>query len=174
MWCYYNNADEVELFVNGKSQGVKSKTPDCLHAAWHVVFEPGSVKVVARKDGKVVGEKEIHTASEPAQIRLTSDRSRLKADGKDLSFVTVEVLDKDGNLCPNADNLVNFQVTGNAFVAGVDNGSPISLERFKDNKRHAFYGKCLVVLQNDGTAGESRLIATSEGLQQAEVSVMAE
>lgn len=174
MWCYYNNADEVELFVNGKSQGVKSKTPDCLHAAWHVVFEPGSVKVVARKDGKVVGEKEIHTASEPAQIRLTPDRSRLKADGKDLSFVTVEVLDKDGNLCPDADNLVNFQVTGNAFVAGVDNGSPISLERFKDNKRHAFYGKCLVVLQNDGTAGESRLIATSEGLQQAEVSVMAE
>ncbi len=174
MWCYYNNADEVELFVNGKSQGVKAKTPDCLHAAWRVKFEPGSVKVVARKEGKVVGEKEIRTAGTPAQIRLTPDRSNLYADGRDLSFVTVEILDKDGNLCPNADNLVRFQVEGNAFIAGVDNGSPISMERFKDNKRKAFYGKCLVVLQNTGDAGGARLKAVSDGLRDAEVSITAE
>ena len=174
MWCYYNHADEVELFVNGKSQGVRSKTPDCLHAMWRVKFEPGSVKVVARKGGETVGEKEIRTAGEPAQIRLTPDRAQLDADGKDLSFVTVEIVDKDGTLCPNADNLVNFQVEGNAFIAGVDNGSPISMERFKDNKRKAFYGKCLVVLQNTGKPGEAKLTATSEGLSQAEISVVAE
>ena len=174
MWCYYNHADEVELFVNGKSQGVRSKTPDCLHAVWRVKFEPGSVKVVARKGGETVGEKEIRTAGEPAQIRLTPDRAQLDADGKDLSFVTVEIVDKDGTLCPNADNLVNFQVEGNAFIAGVDNGSPISMERFKDNKRKAFYGKCLVVLQNTGKPGEAKLTATSEGLSQAEISVVAE
>ena len=174
MWCYYNCADEVELFVNGKSQGVKAKTPDCLHAMWRVKFEPGSVKVIARKDGKTVGEKEIHTAGDPAQIRLVPDRSQLDADGRDLSFVTVEILDKDGNLCPNADNLVHFQVEGNAFIAGVDNGSPISLERFKDNKRKAFYGKCLVVLQNTGETGAARLKAVSEGLSEAEVSIVAE
>ena len=174
MWCYYNRADEVELFVNGKSQGVRSKTPDCLHAMWRVKFEPGSVKVVARKGGEVVGEQEIRTAGEPAQIRLTPDRAQLDADGKDLSFVTVEIVDKDGTLCPNADNLVNFQVEGNAFIAGVDNGSPISMERFKDNKRKAFYGKCLVVLQNTGKPGEAKLTATSEGLSQAEISVVAE
>ncbi len=174
MWCYYNHADEVELFVNGKSQGVRSKTPDCLHAMWRVKFEPGSVKVVARKGGEVVGEQEIRTAGEPAQIRLTPDRAQLDADGKDLSFVTVEIVDKDGTLCPNADNLVNFQVEGNAFIAGVDNGSPISMERFKDNKRKAFYGKCLVVLQNTGKPGEAKLTATSEGLSQAEISVVAE
>ena len=174
MWCYYNHADEVELFVNGKSQGVRSKTPDCLHAVWRVKFEPGSVKVVARKGGETVGEKEIRTAGEPAQIRLTPDRAQLDADGKDLSFVTVEIVDKDGTLCPNADNLVNFQVEGNAFIAGVDNGSPISMERFKDNKRKAFYGKCLVVLQNTGKPGVAKLTATSEGLSQAEISVVAE
>ena len=81
---------------------------------------------------------------------------------------------KDGTLCPNADNLVNFQVEGNAFIAGVDNGSPISMERFKDNKRKAFYGKCLVVLQNTGKPGEAKLTATSEGLSQVEVSIVAE
>ena len=174
MWCYYNNADEVELFVNGKSQGVKSKTADCLHAMWRVTFEPGSVKVVARKDGKTVGEKEIRTAGEPAQIRLTPDRSQLTADGKDLSFITVEILDKDGNLCPNADNLVNFNVRGDAFIAGVDNGSPISMERFKDNKRHAFYGKCLVVVQNKGKQGAVSVEAVSEGLQSGKVDIIIE
>lgn len=174
MWCYYNNADEVELFVNGKSQGVKSKTEDCLHAMWRVTFEPGSVKVVARKDGKTVGEKEIRTAGEPAQIRLTPDRSQLTADGKDLSFIAVEILDKDGNLCPNADNLVNFNVKGDAFIAGVDNGSPISMERFKDNKRHAFYGKCLVVVQNKGKQGAVSVEAVSEGLQSGKVDIIIE
>ena len=174
MWCYYNNADEVELFVNGKSQGVKSKTEDCLHAMWRVTFEPGSVKVVARKDGKTVGEKEIRTAGEPAQIRLTPDRSQLTADGKDLSFITVEILDKDGNLCPNADNLVNFNVKGNAFIAGVDNGSPISMERFKDNKRYAFYGKCLVVVQNKEKQGAVSVEAVSEGLQSGKVDIIIE
>ena len=171
MWCYYSKADEVELFVNGKSQGVKSKTPDCLHTAWRVRFEPGVVKVVARKDGKTVAEKEIRTAGEPARIRLVPDRSQLAADGKDLSFVTVEILDKDGNLCPNADNLVRFKVDGDAFIAGVDNGSPISMERFKDNKRRAFYGKCLLVVQNKGRKGTASVEAESEGLQSAKTNI---
>ena len=171
MWCYYSKADEVELFVNGKSQGVKSKTLDCLHTVWRVKFEPGVVKVVSRKDGKTVGEKEIRTAGEPARIRLVPDRSQLAADGKDLSFVTVEILDKDGNLCPNADNLVNFKVEGDAFIAGVDNGSPISMERFKDNKRRAFYGKCLLVVQNKGRKGTASVEAESEGLQSAKTNI---
>ena len=88
-----------------------------------------------------------------------------------MSFVTVEILDKDGTLCPNADNLVRFEVSGNTSIAGVDNGSPYSMERFKDNKRKAFYGKCLVVLQNDGTKGMSTLKAISEGLEAAEITL---
>ena len=135
---------------------------------WNVTFEPGTVKVVKRKNGVEIASQEIHTAGEPAQIRLTPDRSIIKDDGTDLSFVTVEILDKDGNLCPNADNLVQFEVSGNGFIAGVDNGSPISLERFKDNKRKAFYGKCLVVIQNNGKSGKIELKAQSEGLNHAQ------
>ena len=174
MWCYYNQADEVELFVNGKSQGVKAKDENHLHVVWRVKYEPGSVKVVARKDGKVVGEKEIRTAGEPKKIRLIPDRNTLNADGKDLSFVTVEIVDAEGNLCPLADNLVHFEVEGNLFIAGVDNGSQTSMERFKDNKRKAFNGKCLVVLQNDGKAGAARLKAVAEGLEDAVVEIVSE
>lgn len=96
MWCYYNQADEVELFVNGKSQGVKCKDADNLHVVWRVKFEPGTVKVVARRKDEVIAEKEIRTAGKPAEIRLIPDRSVLAADGKDLCFVTVEVLDEEG------------------------------------------------------------------------------
>mgnify|MGYP002436253495 FL=1 len=174
MWCYYNQADEVELFVNGKSQGVKAKDGNHLHVVWRVKYEPGSVKVVARKDGKVVGEKEIQTAGEPKKIRLTPDRNTLNADGKDLSFVTVEIVDAEGNLCPLADNLVHFEVEGNLFIAGVDNGSQTSMERFKDNKRKAFNGKCLVVLQNNGKTGAARLKAVAEGLEDAVVEIVSE
>lgn len=169
MWCYYNNADEVELFINGKSQGIRTKDANHLHVVWNATFEPGTVKVVARKDGVETATQEIHTAGEPAQIRLTPDRSTIKNNGTDLSFVTVEILDKDGNLCPNAENLVQFQVEGKGFIAGVDNGSPISLERFKDNKRKAFYGKCLVVLQNNSGKGKINLKASSEGLKDAHI-----
>ncbi|MBO4663234.1 MAG: DUF4982 domain-containing protein [Bacteroidaceae bacterium] len=167
LWAYYNNADEVELFVNGKSQGTRHKTDDCLHVVWRVKYEAGEVQAISRKDGKVVKVQTIRTAGAPAQIRLTPDRTELRADGTDLSFVTVEVLDKDGNLCPWADNLVSFDVTGSAFIAGVDNGLQTSLERFADTRRHAFNGKCLVVLQNNGKAGAATLKVTSEGLKEA-------
>ncbi len=173
LWAYYSNADEVELFVNGVSQGSKSKETDTYHVWWRVEYQPGSIKAVSRKDGKVVKEQEIHTAGEPAQIRLTADRDLIHADGTDLSFVTVEILDKDGNLCPNADNLVHFDVQGAGFVAGVDNGSQTSLESFKAPQREAFYGKCLVVIRNDGNAGDIRLTATSANLKQADVRLQA-
>lgn len=171
MWCYYNNADEVELFINGESQGIRSKDKDNLHVVWKVKFIPGTVKVIARKDGNIIAEKEIHTAGTPNKIRLTPDRDIITADGKDLSFVTVEVLDKDNNLCPLSENLINFEVKGNAFIAGVDNGCQTSMERFKDNKRKAFNGKCLVVLQNNGEKGTATLTANSNGLESSTIEI---
>lgn len=171
MWCYYNNADEVELFINGESQGIRSKDEDNLHVVWRVKFVPGTVKVVARKDGNIIAEKEIHTAGTPHKIRLTPDRDIITTDGKDLSFVTVEVLDKNNNLCPLSENLINFEVKGNAFIAGVDNGCQTSMERFKDNKRNAFNGKCLVVLQNNGEKGTATLTANSNGLESSTVEI---
>ena len=152
LWCYYNNADEVELFINGRSQGVKAKKDDHeYHLMWRVKFEPGEVKAVARNNGKVVAEKTIRTSGAPAQLRMTSDRIRFgnNPNGDNLAFITVEVIDKDGNLCPRADDQVFFEVEGGRIV-GVDNGNPISMERFKDTKRKAFNGKCLVVVATDG------------------------
>ncbi|MBQ7421992.1 MAG: DUF4982 domain-containing protein [Prevotella sp.] len=168
MWCYYNHADEVELFINGKTQGVRKKENDHqYHVMWRVRFEPGEVKVIARKNGSVVREKTIKTAGTPHHLRLTPDRTALKADGKSLSFVTVEVLDKDGNLCPNAENQVFFDVSGEVSIAGVDNGCQYSLERFKADNRRAFFGKCLVVLQSKKQTGFATLRARAVDLQDA-------
>ena len=173
LWAYFNHADEVELFINDRSQGVKTMPEDKYHVVWRVKYEPGTIKAVSRKDGKVVVEKEIHTAGEPAQIRLSADRTEIQADGADLSFITVEIVDKEGNLCPNADNLVNFDVQGAAFIAGVDNGNQTSMESFKAPHRKAFYGKCLVVLQNNGERGNIQLNAVSEGLEKAMLNIQA-
>jgi len=164
VWVYYSQADEVELYVNGKSQGVKHKDGTNFYVTWRIPFQAGNIKVISRKAGKEVLTKEINTAGTPSQIRLSADRTNLKADGKDLSFITVEILDEAGNLCPHAENLVNFSVEGEAFIAGVDNGSQFSMENFKTPYRKAFYGKCLVVLQSKERESKIKLTATSEGL----------
>ena len=175
MWCYYNQADEVELFINGKSQGVRKKADSHqYHVMWRVTFEPGEVKVVARKEGKQVREQVIRTAGAPDHIRLTSDRNAIYANGKSLAFVTVEIVDKDGNVCPNAENQVFFTVEGNATIAGVDNGLQTSMERFKADNRKAFAGKCLVVLQSKKKPGNIRLTAKGVDLRQATLELSAE
>ncbi len=165
LWAYYNNADEVELFVNGESKGVRSLEPGKYHVSWRVNFEPGTVRAVSRKDGKTMAVREIHTAGEPYSVRLTPNRPAIDADGRDLSYLLVEILDKDGNLCPNADNEVTFTVNGAGFNAGVDNGSPVSLERFKADHRKAFYGKAMLIIQNNGEEGPVTVTATSPGLK---------
>jgi len=175
MWCYYNQADEVELFINGKSQGVRKKADSHqYHVMWRVTFEPGEVKVVARKDGKQVREQVIRTAGAPDHIRLTSDRNAIYANGKSLAFVTVEIVDKEGNVCPNAENQVFFSVEGNATIAGVDNGLQTSMERFKADNRKAFAGKCLVVLQAKKNPGSIRLTAKGVDLRQATLELKAD
>ncbi len=163
MWCYYNNADEVELFINGKSQGVRRKTGEQTegrydmhntkarlnseyHVGWRVVFDPGEVKVVARKDGKVVGEQTIKTAGAPAKIRLSKDYQ-----GKNTTFVTAEVVDKDGNLCPWAEDQMYFFYEGDGEILGTDNGCQTSMENFKAPQRKAFFGKCMVVVSGNGS-----------------------
>src|SRR5690606_29137209 len=122
VWAYYNNADEVELFLNGESLGSKTKQGDDLHVSWRVPFKPGTLYAVSRSDGEVVLEKEIRTAGSPAKIQLISDKKELKADGNDLIFVTVNILDDKNILVPKADNLVQFEITGGGKIVGVDNG----------------------------------------------------
>lgn len=174
VWIYYNNADKVELFVNGKTLGTKQKKNDDLHIMWRVQYEPGSIKAVSTKNGKTVLTEQINTAGPAYKIELVPDHKIIKANGEDLSFVTINVLDKNNNLVPDAANLVQFEVSGSGFIAGVDNGSETSMESFKDNKRKAFNGKALVVLQNNGKKGTITLKATAAGLQSATVTVNAQ
>jgi beta-galactosidase len=143
VWAY-TNCDEVELFLNGKSFGSKKKEGDNLHLVWNMKFEPGILKAVGKKNGKEFLIKEIKTAGTPAKIFLEADRNPINADGSDLSFITVKVIDKDGTLVPNADNLIHFRIEGEGIIAGVDNGLQTSMESFKANYRKAFNGKCLV------------------------------
>jgi beta-galactosidase len=169
MWAYYNNADEVELFINGKSQGVRKKTGDDLHVMWRVTYEPGVVKAVSRKNGKVVLTKEIRTAGAPAKIILAADRTLIKADGKDLSFITVKIVDKDGNPVPDANNLIHFTVKGQGIIAGVDNGYQADLSPFKANNKKAFNGLALAVLQSKKKPGPIFLSAAAAGLKGTDI-----
>ena len=172
IWAYYNNADEVELYLNGKSVGIRKKTGDDLHVMWRLKFEPGTLKAVSRKNGNVVLTKEIYTAGAPARIELTADRGNIKADGKDLSFVTVRILDKDGNVVPNADNLVKFKITGPATIASVDNGDPVTHDPFKADYRKAFHGLALAIIQGKEQPGSISFAATSAGLAPAAITIM--
>ena len=169
--AYYNNADEVELFLNGRSQGTKRKQGDDMHVFWRLAYEPGILKAVSRKNGNVVLTKEVRTASEPARIILSPDRRTIKADGTDLSFVTVKVVDKNGTTVPLADNLIKFKIIGAGSIVGVDNGNQISHESFKANQRKAFHGMALVILQAKQNPGRIYLEATSDNLQAASVAI---
>ncbi len=164
VWAY-TNCQEVELFLNGQSLGTKKKTGDALHVMWKVPFAPGTLKAVGRSGGKEILTQEIKTAGEPAKIVLEADRNAISADGKDLSFVTVKVLDEAGTLVPNADNLIHFSVSSEGRIVGVDNGLQTSHESFKAHDRRAFNGLCLSVIQSTEKAGRITLEARSDGLK---------
>ena len=165
----YFNADEVELFLNGRSQGTKRKQGDDMLVYWRLPYEPGVLKAVSRKNGRVVLTREVRTAEEPARIVLEPDRSTIKADGIDLSFVTVKVVDRNGTVVPMADNLIKFELTGGGSIAGVDNGYQASHEGFKRKQRKAFHGLALAIVQANQKPGRLVLKASSDNLPPASV-----
>jgi beta-galactosidase len=167
VWAYYSNADEVELYLDGKSLGKRTKSNDEYHVMWRVPFRPGTLKAVSRKNGKTVMTKEIKTAGAPLKIQLTADRTTIKADGKDLSFITVRVLDKNGNPVPDSDKLIEFSVAGSGKIVGTDNGYQADTVSLKTNKRKCWKGMALVIIQSSGKKGNITLRATSKGLQPA-------
>jgi beta-galactosidase len=173
IWAYYNNADEVELFVNGRSAGVKKKQGDDLHVMWRTIFEPGTIKAVSRKNGKTILTKEIKTAGSPARLELLADRKIINADGYDLSFVTVKVVDKDGNLVPDASHSISFTTNGEGIVAATDNGHQTDLTSFQSATRKAFKGMCLAVIRSKGKTGDIKLMATADGLPTANLTITA-
>jgi beta-galactosidase len=173
VWTY-TNCDEVELYLNGQSQGTKKKAGDELHMSWRLPFTPGTLRAVGRTVGKETLFREVKTAGAPAKIVLEPDRTVIAADGRDLSFITVRVLDSAGTLVPHADNLVAFDVGGDGRLVGVDNGLQTSHESFKALSRKAFNGLCLGVIQSRKTAGRITVTARSAGLEGASVVITAQ
>jgi beta-galactosidase len=164
VWCF-TNADSVELFLNGKSLGSRDfKDGKSLHLEWKVPYEPGVLKAVGQRGGQTLTD-EVCTAGEAAKLVVRPDRTQLAADGEDLSYVEVSVVDKDGNLCPNAASLIGFELAGPGVIAGVDNGDPTSHEPFQAKQRKAFHGLCLAVIKAGRVPGEIRLTATAPGLR---------
>jgi beta-galactosidase len=174
VWAYYNNADEVELFLNGKSLGSKSKTSDVLHVTWRVPYQPGVLKAISKKNGKAILTKEIRTSGAPARIQLIADRTKLKANGKDLSFITVTLLDKDGNLVSNADQLIQFSVTGAGFLAGTDNGFQADSLSLKSPKRKTWKGLALAIVQASRKKGNITVTVKTAGLKPVSISLETE
>jgi beta-galactosidase len=180
VFCY-TNYPKAELFVNGKSMGLKQKDKSTTYTRYrlmwdNVIYEPGEIKVVAYdNDNNVVAEQVIRTAGETYTLKLTADRNKIKSDGKDLSFVTVEVLDKNGNLCPKADNLLFFDVSGAGKLKAVCNGDPVDQTSFVSKYMRTSNGKMVVTLESETKSGKI-LLKVSGGLlvpQELKVSVAA-
>lgn len=187
----YTNCDEVELFVNGKSFGKKTKGVDLTpipaefhffpkgmyqskyRLSWNVPYEPGTLKVVAYRNGKVQAEKVIHTAGKAYKINLIPDRNTINADGKDLSFITVRVEDIDGNLCPNANDLIKFSIEGKGEIAAVGNGDATSIKPYQAKENNAFNGLCMLIVKSSNKAGEIKIKAEGDQLIKNEISISA-
>lgn len=168
----YTNGDCAELFVNGRSQGKKCKQPasetstDRFRLMWKKVkYEPGEVKAVAYKNGKKIGENMIRTAGEASKFKLSPDRSTIKANGKDLSYILVEAFDKDGNPAPLANDELKIEVSGAGHLVGAGNGNPQSFDPFQDDKVSLFYGKAMIILGSDFQQGTIKLKVYSENLK---------
>ena len=188
----YTNCDAVELFVNGKSFGekrmefprqgtsggwnsyatppVNSTTAD-LHLAWDVTYEPGTLKAVGKKNGKIVCTEIIETTAKPASIRLSVDSKQIIADNQDVAHVRVEVIDSKGNIVPTADNLINFKITGAGKLIGLENGNSVDAEPYKSDKRKVFNGLGLAIIQSGKTPGKITVTASAEGIADAAVEI---
>lgn len=191
----YTNYPSAELFINGVSQGIRTKDESIVmensigaeaeknfvrqqryRLMWmDTRYEPGEVEVVAYdKEGNAVARRVMRTAGKPYRIVLEADRSTIKADGKDLSFVTVKVVDKEGNLCPNAQPLIKYSVRGCGSYRAGANGDPTSLELFHKPQMKVFNGMMTAIVQSSEKAGEITLTATSKGLKSAKIVVKTE
>jgi beta-galactosidase len=166
----YSSCEEVELFLNGKSLGKKPTDRSTqFMATWSVPYDAGVLKAVGFRSGKQVNSSELITAESPASLRVTTDRTTMKADGQDLSYVTVELLDRKGVRHPTAENLVNFSISGPGEIVAVANANPRSLESYQRPQRKAWQGRVLVIVKSRREAGAITVVASSKGLGAARV-----
>ena len=164
----YTSGDEVELFLNGRSLGRRKKGAGLYRLRWDdVVYEPGSLRAVAYKNGRKWTEQTVRTTGPAARVSLNPDRVRIRADRKDLAFITVRITDRDGLTVPRTHNLIRFHVDGPGEIVAVANGDATSHMPFKANEMRAFNGLCLVIVRSTGRAGTIRVRAQAEGLAEA-------
>jgi len=190
----YTNCGTVELFLNGKSYGLKGyefpregmegtygnypprarelRTTDDLHLSWDVPYEPGTLRAVGKSEGQAAVVTEVSTTGEPYAISLCADRTTLAADRRDVAHVRVEVQDVKGRVVPDANQEIEFALEGEGRLIGVDNGDPFSHESYNAPHRRAFHGLCLALLQSTGRPGQMRLAASSPGLKPAMLSLI--
>ncbi len=169
----FTSGDEGELFLNGKSLGRKKKGQYEYRLRWDdVVYQRGTLKVVTYKNGTKWAEDSVKTAGEAAGLKMEPDRGEIRADGYDLSFVTVRVTDKAGQTSPRADNSIHFELMGPGAIVATDNGDATSFESFASHDRKAFNGLCLVIVRSKaGQTGKIKLTAKSAGLKSGSVSI---
>ncbi|HZK93154.1 MAG TPA: glycoside hydrolase family 2 TIM barrel-domain containing protein [Prolixibacteraceae bacterium] len=166
----YSSCEEVELFLNNKSLGRrKTDRSTEFKVIWEVPYQSGELKTIGYVGKKQVNTAFLRTASEPTQIKLNADRIEINADGQDLSYITVELLDENGNRNSKAENLVKFEIEGPGTIVGVGNANPVSTESYQASERKAWQGRCLVILKSEHQQGKITLKATSVGLKQADI-----
>lgn len=170
----FTSGDEAELFLNGKSLGRKKKQKFQYRIVWEdVVYQPGSLTVKTWKNGKPWAQGERSTTGKASKLLVTADRAEIKADGKDLCYVTITIADDKDRLVPRSMNRLQFKVDGNAEIAGICNGDPTSLETMQGDTLPAFNGLCQVILRGKpGAAGPATLSVTSEGLPAASLKIV--
>src|SRR5262245_9933268 len=166
VWAY-TNAEQVELYLNGAFQGVRRKEGRVGHLMWRVAYKPGTLRAVARSAGLETASAVIRTTGAPTRVALAPDRARIRADGEDLSFVTVTVRDQRGRAVPTAEPIIRFRISGGARIVGVDNGDPFSHTSFQAKQVRLFNGKALVIVRAGRSAGTVTLTAEGAGLASA-------
>ncbi len=173
VWAY-TNAQEVELFLNGESMGKKTFENDNLHLSWKVPFKAGELKAVAKRNGKEFSSV-VKTSDKPSQLLAFADRNVIYANGIDLSFITINVADKNDVIVPDACNKIDFEISGPGEIVGLDNGDEVCHESFKGSSHSAFNGKCLCIVKSKrGEKGTIAITATSKDLKEATVIINAE
>jgi beta-galactosidase len=169
----FTSGDEAELFLNGVSLGRKQKGAYEYRLRWDdVVYEPGELKVVAYKNGAQWAESTVKTTGEANKLSATGDRDVIKADGYDLSFITISVTDEDGTTVPNAKNPLNFSISGPGEIVATDNGDPTDFTPFPSHQRNSFNGLALVIVRSrSGETGDIKVTACSANLQEASITI---
>jgi len=170
----YSSFEEAELFLNGTSLGRKrtDRTTE-FKGTWDVPYAAGELRAVGYRGGKEAGAAILRTARNVSQIVLTPDRTRIKADGQDLSYVTIDLKDAGGTRDPKAENLLEFQIEGPGTIAGVGNANPMSVESYQRPARKAWHGRCLVIVKSTNRPGEIRLHVSAAGLSPAVTTIRA-